>query len=67
MKEAPTYRIVIRPLPDQADPQGWRRLRACLKSMLRAYAIRCCTFEAVTQDDITAADRAEAEGTEATV
>lgn len=67
MAEAPTYRIVIRPLPDQSDPQGWRRLRALCKAALRGYAIRVCTFEAVTQDDIAAADEAERTGTEASV
>jgi hypothetical protein len=69
MAKAPTYRIVIRPLPDVTghDPHGWHRLRACLKSMLRSYRIQCCTFETVTQDDIAAADEAVATGKEVVV
>jgi hypothetical protein len=69
MANAPTHRIIIRPLPDLTgnDPQGWHRLRACLKAMLRSYRIQVCTFETVTQDDIAAADEAVATGTEVVV
>ena len=69
MANAPTHRIIIRPLPDLTgnDPQGWHRLRACVKAMLRSYRIQCLTFETVTADDLAAADKAEAEGVEVTV
>lgn len=67
MADAPTYRIVLRPLPDRTDPQGWRRLRAALKSMLRSYRLRCVTFERVTPADIAAADAAERDNKEVSI
>ena len=66
-RHAPTYRLLVRPLPDATDPEGYRRLRALLKTMLRGYRIRCCSFEAVTTADVATADAAERSGKEASV
>ena len=40
-KERPLYLLTLRPEPSKTDPGGIRRLRACLKNMLRGYGMRC--------------------------
>jgi hypothetical protein len=67
MTEAPTYRLVLRPLPDPSDADGIRRLRMALKALLRSYRLRCCAIEAVTAEDVATADRAEQDRTEASI
>jgi len=48
--ERPVYVLTVRPTPDATDPQGIRRLRAMLKSMLRRFGLRCVS---VTPQDQT--------------
>ena len=37
----PEYQLRLRPLPDNTDPDGTRRLRAALKRLLRTHRLRC--------------------------
>lgn len=36
-----SYLLTVRPLPDDSDPGGIRRLRRLLKAMVRSYGLRC--------------------------
>lgn len=40
MVKPATWHLSVRPLPQQDDPNGSRRLRALAKAMLRRYGIR---------------------------
>lgn len=62
-----TWRLVLRPAKDPDDPGGVRAMRRLLKTILRAHGIRCCRIEAVTDVDAADADKAEAEGREASI
>ncbi len=41
MSKPVRYTLTIHPTPDRSDPDGVRRLRRVLKSLLRAYGFRC--------------------------
>ena len=45
------YQLILRPLDDDSDPRGIRRLRACLKNMLRGYRLRCTRVVEVQDED----------------
>jgi hypothetical protein len=45
------YRLILRPLEDESDPQGIRRLRRGLKHLLRACRIRCERVEQVETEE----------------
>jgi hypothetical protein len=47
---APTYRLILKPIPNPADPGGIRRLRAILKRALRAYGLRCVSCVEIRPD-----------------
>lgn len=47
--ESPKYLLAVRPLPDDSDVEGVRRLRSLLKIMLRTFRIRCVSCEPWTE------------------
>jgi hypothetical protein len=51
--------MLVRAEPRWQDPDGTRRLRAMLKSMLRAWGVRCITFQPLTSEDVAASDAGE--------
>ena len=44
-QSAPIYWLHVRPLPQADDPQGVRRLRGALKSLLRSCRLRCAAVQ----------------------
>jgi len=40
-REVPSYVVTLRPLKDDSDPKGVRRLRGLLKVALRRFGLRC--------------------------
>jgi hypothetical protein len=49
------YRVTLRPLSDETDPDGIRRLKRALKCLLRSFRLRCEGAEAIDErrsDDI---------------
>lgn len=44
------YQLTIRPLPDSTDPDGIRRLRWALKTLLRGYRLRTIYIREVEGD-----------------
>ena len=57
-----THHIIVRPLPDDTDPQGWRRLRAWLKAGLRSYRLQCTdigSMELLPQNSAEATSESE--------
>lgn len=45
------YELTIRPLPEDGDPDGIRRLRWALKTLLRAYRLRTIRIREVAPDE----------------
>ena len=52
-----TFKLTLRPEGRCTEPEGFRRLKACLKSMLRSYGLRCTAVVAngslVTAEGVT--------------
>jgi hypothetical protein len=46
--ETEAYRVTLRPLPDESDPKGVRRLRLALKVLLRRFGLKCTSVEEMT-------------------
>lgn len=44
-KPRPRYLLTLQPTPDKTDPDGIRRLRRALKSLLRCFGLRCVRIE----------------------
>lgn len=41
----PEFLITLKVLPDNSDPEGYRRLRAFLKSARRAWRLQCTAIQ----------------------
>jgi hypothetical protein len=53
------FAIVVSPLPDARDPQGYRRLRLGVRALLRRFRLRCIDMHAVEAFDPDGAPNAE--------
>lgn len=51
----PRFQILIEAQPQADDPDGNRRLRMALKSMLRRHGLRCVTVMPATDPAVDAA------------
>ncbi len=52
----PEYQLTIRPLPDQSDPAGIRRLRRALKCLLRSFGLQVTDIRETKQQPPQEAD-----------
>lgn len=52
MKEQPTWRLTLRPLADQRDADGTRRVRAVLKMLLRSFRLQCTHVAKVEPESV---------------
>ena len=52
MSKPAKWLLHIRPEPDRNDEESYRRLRACLKTMLRSFGLRCVSITKPQTDDV---------------
>lgn len=52
----PEYQLTVRPLPDQSDPAGIRRLRRALKCLLRSFGLQVTDIRETKQQPPEEAD-----------
>lgn len=59
-KSSPIYELHLRPMPDNTDPDGIRRLRRALKCLGRSFRLRCVYAKEITADNTKAAEMVNA-------
>lgn len=52
----PSYLLTLRPLPDESDPGGIRRLKALLKACVRSYRMQPTRIEPAEPSEATKPD-----------